>query len=725
MTELTIQDIPIEVFLDHLLPAIDLPDLLSLAQANKFFSSLCADDTFWKVKLKHDYNFSIVDARNKGFKSLYRGIKNPQLHVWGEKTHGRLGISSSNRVFAEWPYSGGVPFPVRLHIANARVVNVAAGGWSTYALDDSGGLYVWGKLHAEFFSVRQDFSDPGAEATTPTRLGLPEPIEGISVGRKHLLALDVKRQVWLFTSWGTPAKLVSPLINDAFSTATRVVQVACGWDFSAVLTASGAVYAAWPWKGTFKAALEHHAEELKHQQSPVAPAKNGVIECQAWELRHDLLELPPLPTNLPDLSIALEEESLDTRKGNYRVTKIAAGDNFLIGLTNHGHVLRIDFNFSDEEQDPSNAFRRRAFQWQYLPEFSELERVQQHPTFAGESRKVQSGSDSASLAPPEQLSITHISASFQTFVAYSVGSSSIVLIGSSKSGDNATTPKIIPGLQYQNIVSVELGDYHYAALTQDGHLFTWGQFSKGALGLGVPESSTPPSFHAHLPRHIPPRRLGGRWTSSPPGVEVPSEVFFDHEDGKKDKFVFAIAARGWHTVALVIDLDYKKEKENQSAKTSKDNDTSSITSADDRAWNAAHANSSPYTLPGPIPGGPFPDPVEAQMVGYNSRNRQAEFGDPPVPLWPIRAARIGYAGRGRGGSFLTGVGRGSEVDAGSSPAVPESSQSQEAAPVEEREAIDGSSGGHWESFRGRALAGGFRGLPGRGRGAGPNRQQSL
>ena len=66
MSSLKLHNIPIEVLLDHLLPAIALPDLLSLAQTCKFFAVLCADDTFWKLKLKDDYNFSITDARNKG-----------------------------------------------------------------------------------------------------------------------------------------------------------------------------------------------------------------------------------------------------------------------------------------------------------------------------------------------------------------------------------------------------------------------------------------------------------------------------------------------------------------------------------------------------------------------------------------------------------------------------------------------------------------------------------
>jgi SCF-associated factor 1 len=61
-----IQDIPIEVFLDNLLPVIDLPDLLALSSTCKFFAVLCSDDTFWKLKLRQDFNYSITDARNKG-----------------------------------------------------------------------------------------------------------------------------------------------------------------------------------------------------------------------------------------------------------------------------------------------------------------------------------------------------------------------------------------------------------------------------------------------------------------------------------------------------------------------------------------------------------------------------------------------------------------------------------------------------------------------------------
>lgn len=703
MTNPKLQDIPIEVFLDHLLPSIDLPDLLSLAQTSKFFALLCADDTFWKLKLKDDYNFSNTDARNKGFKSLYRGIKNPQLYVWGEKSRGRLGIDDSAHVALQ---RGGIPYPIQLRIKDTRVVNIAAGGWSTHVIDDSGHLHVWGTLDADSFSFGSDpdYSDASEEASTPTRLELPEPIQGISAGRKHLLALDVKHQVWLFTAWGTPVRLVYPLIEgDASSATSHVVQVEAGWDFIAVLTASGSVYTEWPWGGVLKNKLEEHTRELELQQV-VVPAQDGVIHCKTWELHHDLLELPPIPSSLPSISpltSEVDELGNDVGKEERRLVKIAGGEGFLIGLTNEGHVLRIDFNIDYEDQDLSrlrDAFRRRTCQWEYLPDFSELERIQQHPVFSHGLSILDSRGDT-NVTPPVRLQITHISASFRTFVAYSVGNSSVVLIGSSRSGEHATSPKVIPGLQSRDIVSVVLGDYHYAALTQDGHLFTWGQYSKGALGLGDP-SKIPPGQPGGFAL---PHPGGGRTPSSPPSVEVPSEVFFDHEDGKGDKFVFAIAACGWHTVALVIDVDYAKDKEHKIPVRPDDDDTTSITSGDEQAWNEANAPSRPYPRPGIALRGPFLNSVD-EVIGSFPRLRRS--GNPPVLPIQLRHARVGFAGRGRGRGFPSAGG--TEL-----PRAPGLGASQEATSGDEE--VEDSSGGHAGTFRGRALAGGFRGLPG-GRG---------
>lgn len=113
---------------------------------------------------------------------------------------------------------------------------------------------------------------------------------------------------------------------------------------------------------------------------------------------------------------------------------------------------------------------------------------------------------------------------------------------------------MIPELQYKSIISVGLGDYHSAALTADGKLFTWGGFQQGALGLGYPEElplGAPGGYATQ--RQLDRARLGD--DSRVPDVQVPTEVRFDHNVKKKDQFCFSACASGWHTAALVIDLD--------------------------------------------------------------------------------------------------------------------------------------------------------------------------
>ena len=135
-----------------------------------------------------------------------------------------------------------------------------------------------------------------------------------------------------------------------------------------------------------------------------------------------------------------------------------------------------------------------------------------------------------------------------TSLPFSTGSSSIVL-----QGDTSTSPssklKIIPGLQCKDIVSVEISDYHSAALAANGKLFTWGSFSHGALGLGDPQKlpfGSPGRFTSQADMH-------SHWCVEPNSVLVLTEVRFDHgRKTPKDRFCFSA---GWHTGALVVDLE--------------------------------------------------------------------------------------------------------------------------------------------------------------------------
>lgn len=133
------------------------------------------------------------------------------------------------------------------------------------------------------------------------------------------------------------------------------------------------------------------------------------------------------------------------------------------------------------------------------------------------------------------------------------------------------TPTIHPDLQspINSIISVVLGDYHFGCLTSSGKLLTWGQFSKGALGLGDPldlEVGQPGGFQTEQDKNVARSAADrGYLPVEPRAVDEPVEVMFDWEErkkkgeaeGKKEKYCFAATAAGWHTGALVIDLEVR------------------------------------------------------------------------------------------------------------------------------------------------------------------------
>jgi SCF-associated factor 1 len=118
-----------------------------------------------------------------------------------------------------------------------------------------------------------------------------------------------------------------------------------------------------------------------------------------------------------------------------------------------------------------------------------------------------------------------------------------------------SAPLILPALQNKSIISVVIGDYHSGALTSSGKLLTWGEYSLGALGLGDPrklKAGTPGGYATERQRSdavLTQRRI------IPPAVRSPIEVKFSHGRKSKDMFCFLAAAAGWHTGALVMDLN--------------------------------------------------------------------------------------------------------------------------------------------------------------------------
>lgn len=164
------------------------------------------------------------------------------------------------------------------------------------------------------------------------------------------------------------------------------------------------------------------------------------------------------------------------------------------------------------------------------------------------------------------------------------------------------------------MIQVALGDYHFAALTSSGELYTWGQGAQGQLGLGDTQ-----------------KRGQTR-------VGEPEKVTFSKNggDGEDDCFVFGVTAAGWHTGALILG-DPKKMGE---------------TEGEQEEIKSAIEEDEGRKQDGPMPGA-FPQGGQ-QGMGVHPFT-------PPI-------FRMGFAGRGamrgriprrnQGGSYGTGTNAG-------------------------------------------------------------------
>ena len=129
----------------------------------------------------------------------------------------------------------------------------------------------------------------------------------------------------------------------------------------------------------------------------------------------------------------------------------------------------------------------------------------------------------------------------------------MVLRGSSEDTPE-TLPTITPELQNRSVISVIYGDHHIGALTSSGKLLTWGQYSKGALGLGDPSKLPAGSPGGYTEEE---QRAQAQVHGPPPDVTIPSEVRFDYGlkvKGRVERYCFAAAASRECIAALVVDL---------------------------------------------------------------------------------------------------------------------------------------------------------------------------
>lgn len=166
----------------------------------------------------------------------------------------------------------------------------------------------------------------------------------------------------MLLAWGRPARLVAPVFNGSEPEST-VVQVEAGWDVCAFLTQTGDAYVVFPFHGSFDAEAEAHIPR------PNAPGvqreivrRGDELPCECWDVEHHPTKLPPLPANLPVLHPKTDAEA---KEAPPKLVKIAAGDHFVVGLTDGGHVLKLDLP-ADNETGLRQLITRGDLQWDYV-----------------------------------------------------------------------------------------------------------------------------------------------------------------------------------------------------------------------------------------------------------------------------------------------------------------------------------------------------------------------
>ena len=115
-------------------------------------------------------------------------------------------------------------------------------------------------------------------------------------------------------------------------------------------------------------------------------------------------------------------------------------------------------------------------------------------------------------------------------------------------------PNIIPGIERLVLKSLVLGDFHYAILTDDGVVHTWGRPLAGSLGLGDPfelEVGMPGAFSSADAAERARQGEGVAFSR----VREPRQVCFNRSGEGSNHFCLALAVGSCHCVTLASYVD--------------------------------------------------------------------------------------------------------------------------------------------------------------------------
>lgn len=99
---------------------------------------------------------------------------------------------------------------------------------------------------------------------------------------------------------------------------------------------NGEVLVWWPTTGALAETISAEFNRMDDQSIGRAEAKSDAIPCHTWNVVIDPVVLPSLPP-LPDITNSGE----DFQEQPPRLIEIGGMDSAIVGLTNHGHVLKF------------------------------------------------------------------------------------------------------------------------------------------------------------------------------------------------------------------------------------------------------------------------------------------------------------------------------------------------------------------------------------------------
>ncbi|KAJ9106186.1 hypothetical protein QFC21_001330 [Naganishia friedmannii] len=554
-------DLPDDVLIDGILPYLDSLSIDNLGGVSKRLNVLTKDQAFWRRKIRLDFGLDFdllfdVERPLFGFaRSLWKGLRNPRVYVWGSTENHRSGIPQRSVHLQTFRTPPGVPYPVEItsvfKSTSSRVgtqlsgdssrypglVQLKSGGFSFVARDSDGSVWVWGQMDASFFGGQFDFASASKRVVTPTRLGLPFGVKQVSIGRRHMVLLDEEGQVWEMRCYGRAYRHIGIQPRNPPDSPWRVLQVEAGWNWSICLSDNGKIHAWWPFLATYDSTLTPETELdgplpgndedsfQPYSESSIIPVKRGTVGPEVP------FELPPIPS-LSDTDVFGSDEQqwsdriLDSNHPTVEdplcVVAVGAGDGFCAALRANGELWVIELKESDAPYSKS---------WRYLPQLS--------------------GPD-----------IRHVSAAFNSVTSYSVTKASSVKFAElSKPNPEFTTVRSPSGWPVRKVV---MGDYHSVACDHAGAVFAWGENTAGQLGggemgsRGVGDLNKPMLISFGKGDESLGRRSSAATTAQRNAERVQRVTNGDFKPAYRSRrFVFDVAAGGWQSGALVVDLqDY-------------------------------------------------------------------------------------------------------------------------------------------------------------------------